>query len=172
MTNNNPNTIYAFADGMTIPTNLSKANVVSGKHATHINLVGENPFFIPISFQADSASFTYTFPQDEKGTGWHAFTLPFRADSIYVDGIPVALDDSLKHFWIYEFVAQGGNEEVIFAPVTELRSATPYIIAVLLFSVPLMCHSIDLAATRWLFRRQISSSVVLLLHRHPRTAIS
>lgn len=129
MTNNNPNTIYAFADGMTIPTNLSKANVVSGKHATHINLVGENPFFIPVSFQADSASFTYTFPQDEKGTGWHAFTLPFRADSIYVDGIPVALDDSLKHFWIYEFVAQGDNEEVIFAPVTELRSATPYIIA-------------------------------------------
>jgi hypothetical protein len=114
---------------MTIPTNLSNANVVSGKHAARINLVGDNPYFIPVSFQADSASFTYTFPQDEKGTGWHAFTMPFQADSVYVDGIPVALDDSLKHFWIYEFVAQGDYDEVIFAPVTELRGATPYIIA-------------------------------------------
>ena len=126
---NNPNVIYAFAEDMIVPASLDTCNAVSGKQAKHIRMVNDRPFFIPVSFQADSASFTYTFPETEKGTGWHALTLPFKADSVYVDSIPVALDDCLKHFWIYEFSAQGANGEVIFSPATELRAATPYIIA-------------------------------------------
>lgn len=125
----NPNVIYAFAQGMSVPTILDTCNYVSGKEARHIRLVNEKPFFVPVSFQADSATFAYTFPLTEDGTGWHSLTLPFRADSIYIDDIPVALDDSLKHFWIYEFSAQTSDGLVIFAPVTELRSSTPYIIA-------------------------------------------
>jgi len=125
----NPNTIYAFDSGMTVPTNLDTCNTVSGKQAKHIRLVNEKPFYIPVSFQTDSATFTYTFPLNEDGTGWHAITMPFRVDSIYVDSIPVALDDCLKHFWIYEFSAQGANGDAIFTPATELRGATPYIIA-------------------------------------------
>jgi len=125
----NPNVIYAFAEGMIVPANLDTCNAVSGKQAKHIRMVNDKPFFIPVSFKADSASFTYTFPKEEKGTGWHALTLPFKADSVYVDSIPVALDDCLKHFWIYEFSAQGANGEVIFSPATELRASTPYIIA-------------------------------------------
>jgi len=82
-----------------------------------------------VTFEADTATFTYTFPETENGTRWHAFTLPFEVDSIFVDSIPASLDDSLKHYWIYEFAAQGNNGEVIFAPVKVLRSATPYIIA-------------------------------------------
>jgi hypothetical protein len=92
-------------------------------------MVNDKPFYTPTSFVADSASFTYTFPEEEKGTGWHALTLPFKADSVYIDSIPVALDDCLKHFWIYEFSAQSLSGEVIFTPATELRAATPYIIA-------------------------------------------
>lgn len=125
----NPNVIYVFADDMTVPASLDTCNAVSGKYAKHIRMVNDKPYFIPVSFQADSASFTYTFPETEKGTGWHALTLPFQADSVYVDSIPVALDDCLKHFWIYEFSAQGANGEVIFTPATVLMSSTPYIIA-------------------------------------------
>ena len=55
--------------------------------------------------------------------------MPFEVDSIFVDSIPVMLDDSLKHFWIYEFTAEGSNGEAIFRPALELRSGTPYIIA-------------------------------------------
>ena len=127
--NRNPNTIYAFASGMEVPSSLDTCNAVSGKHATHIRLVGDKAFYNPVNFEADSASFTYTFPETEEGTGWHAFTLPFRADSIFVDNVPVSLDDEGKHFWIYEFAAQGDNGEVIFAPATVLRGSTPYIIA-------------------------------------------
>ncbi|MBO4550358.1 MAG: C10 family peptidase, partial [Bacteroidaceae bacterium] len=127
--NKNPNTIYAFAPEMEVPGSLDTCNAVSGGHANHIDLVNDKPLYVPVNFEADSASFTYTFPETEEGTGWHAFTLPFRADSIFVDDNYVALDDSLKHFWIYEFAAQGDNGEVIFAPAKVLRAETPYIIA-------------------------------------------
>ena len=130
--NRNPNTIYAFSQNMVVPANLdtsSVANVVSGAHSRRINLYNSNPYYNPVNFTADSASFTFTFPEIEAGTGWHAFTMPFEADSVFVDDIPVMLDDTLKHFWIYEFAAQGDNGEVIFAPATVLRGNTPYIIA-------------------------------------------
>ena len=127
--NRNPNTIYAFAPDMYIPANLDTTNVVSGGHARHIRLYSGNPYYLPKTFEADSASFTYTFPETETGTGWHTFTMPFKVDSIFVDSIPALLGDSTNHFWIYEFAAQGDNGEVIFAPATELRGGTPYIIA-------------------------------------------
>ena len=129
MPNRNPNTIYAFAHDMDMPESILESNAVSGGHASHINLVNDEPYYLPVNFNADSASFTYTFPETEKGTGWHAFTMPFETDSIFLDSIPVMLDDSLNHFWIYEFAAQGNNGEIIFQPATILRGNTPYIIA-------------------------------------------
>ncbi|MBO4551416.1 MAG: C10 family peptidase, partial [Bacteroidaceae bacterium] len=126
---NNPNVIYIFAADMTLPKTNSAFNAVIGSHAERIDLVNDKAYYIAKSFDADSASFTYTFPETEDGTKWHAFTMPFASDSILIDSIPVALDDSLKHFWIYEFGAEGDNGEVVFKPATELRSGTPYIIA-------------------------------------------
>ena len=128
--NKNPNTIYALAPDMERPRNLTNDyNVVLGGHAKRITLINDEPYYVPVTFEADTATFTYTFPETENGTQWHAFTMPFDADSILVDSIPVSLDDSLRHFWIYEFAAQGNNGEVIFAPVKVLRPSTPYIIA-------------------------------------------
>ena len=127
--NSNKNTIYAFAPGMDVPSSLDNSNAVSGNHASHINFVKEKPFYVSVNFVADEATFTYTFPTTEDGSGWHAFTMPFEADEITVDGSPVALDDPLNHFWIYEFAAQGDNGEVIFEPATVLRSGSSYIIA-------------------------------------------
>jgi len=127
--NKNPNTIYAFSQNMEVPANLDTCNVVSGAHTNRINLVNDKAYYIPVNFEADSASFTYTFPETENGTRWHAITIPFEVDSIFVDSIPVMLDDSLKHFWIYEFAAEGNNGELIFAPAKVLRGATPYLIA-------------------------------------------
>lgn len=126
---NNTNIIYAFASGMEVPSSLDGYNVVVGNHSERIDLVNDKAFYIPVSFTADTASFTYTFSETEAGTGWHAFTMPFKVDSIFVDDIFVTLDDTLKHFWIYEFSAEGNNGEVIFEPATILRANTPYIIA-------------------------------------------
>ncbi|MBQ7526488.1 MAG: C10 family peptidase [Bacteroidaceae bacterium] len=126
---NNRNVIYAFAPDMTLPKTNNTFNAVIGNHADRIDLVNDQAYYIPISFDADSASFTYTFPETEDGTGWHAFTMPFASDSLLLDSVPVALTDSLNHFWIYEFGAEGNSGEPIFKPATELRGGTPYIIA-------------------------------------------
>ncbi len=127
--NKNPNTIYAFGEQMVPPATLTESNLVHGKYASHINLFSGEPYYLPTTFRADSASFTYTFPATEAGTGWHAITMPFEADSIFLDDAPVTLDDTLKHFWIYEFVMEGYSGEVVFKPATHLRGGTPYIIA-------------------------------------------
>lgn len=129
MPNKNPNTIYAFAQGMELPKNADTVNYVLGNHAAHINLVREKPFYAPVNFEADTASFVFDFPDTESCNRWHAITMPFEADSIFVDGNYVSLDDTLKHFWIYEFAAQGNDNDVIFAPAKVLRANTPYIIA-------------------------------------------
>ena len=125
----NPNTIYAFGEDMNLPEGLDSCNVVQGKYAKNINLVSSEPYYLPVTFRADSASFTYTFPETEDGTAWHAFTIPFRVDDILIDSIPVALDDTLNHFWIYEFASESIDGQPIFKPATKLRSGTPYIIA-------------------------------------------
>ncbi|MBQ7461359.1 MAG: C10 family peptidase [Bacteroidaceae bacterium] len=127
--NKNPNTIYAFAADMKVPASLDTCNAVCGNHASHINLKADQPYYIPVSFEADTATFTYTFPETEAGTGWHAFTLPFKADSIFIDDEFVSLEDTTKHFWIYEFAAQSSYGDIVFTPATGLRGATPYIIA-------------------------------------------
>ena len=127
--NSNPNTIYAYAQNMELPASLSNSNAVCGNHADHINLVNDQPYYLPASFVADSASFTYTFAENEDGTKWHAFTMPFSVDSISIDDFEIQLGDTLNHFWIYEFAAEGDDGEVIFEPTTYLRRGTPYIIA-------------------------------------------
>ena len=127
--NKNPNTIYTFAQEMVLPASMDTCNAVSGNRARHINLVNDQPYYVPVSFTADTASFTYTFSETEAGTGWHAITMPFRADSVFVDDVYVPLDDATKHFWVYEFAFEGNNGEAIFATATELRGETPYIIA-------------------------------------------
>ncbi|MBO4550720.1 MAG: C10 family peptidase [Bacteroidaceae bacterium] len=127
--NKNPNTIYAFGENMVPPTTLTDYNLVHGKHASHINLINDEPYYLPATFRADSASFTYTFPETEAGTDWHAITMPFAVDSIFLDDQHILLSDTLKHFWIYEFAKEGWNGEIVFKPATTLRGGTPYIIA-------------------------------------------
>ena len=127
--NANHNTIYAFGADMAIPNGISNHNVVSGKHADQINLTSGSPYYLPATFRADVATFTYNFSETEDGTKWQAFTMPFEADSIFLDDVEVSLDDTLNHFWIYEFANQSMSGKVVFAPATRLRSGTPYIIA-------------------------------------------
>ena len=143
--NKNPNTIYAFGADMEVPASLDTTNVVSGNHANHINLFNDHPYYLPASFDADSASFTYTFAETEAGTGWHAFTMPFDVDSIFLDDNPVSLEDTLNHFWIYEFAAESDDGEPIFAPATTLRGGTAYIIAAdaQMAGRSLVCRSLD-----------------------------
>ncbi len=127
--NKNINTIYQVEEGTTPPTGLENSNLVVAGHASKVSFANLNPYYVPSSFTADSAYFYYNFDETTNGTKWEAFTMPFRADSIYIDSVPYALNDSTNHFWIYEFAFIGEDNEIIFEPAETLRGNTPYIIA-------------------------------------------
>ena len=129
--NKNPNSIYYFKNCTRIPTgSVEDANMVVDGHADVVNFYSEQPYYIPENFEADTAYFHYTFPDNaETGITWQAITLPFAADSISRGEFTYQLNDSLNHFWIYEFTAIDDEGKPIFEPAKELRANTPYLIA-------------------------------------------
>ena len=129
-TSRNPNVIYAFSSRMDVPAKLDTSNVVSGSHADNIRLVNDQPYYVPVNFTADTASFTYTFPVEaETPIAWQTITMPFDVDSITRGDFTYELGDTLNHFWIYEFVRTDDNGVPVFKEATVLRGNTPYIIA-------------------------------------------
>lgn len=129
--NKNPNAIYYFKNCTRIPTgSVEEANMVVDGHADVVNFYSDYPYYIPDNFDADTAYFHYSFPDNaEKGIAWQAITLPFAADSISRGEFAYQLNDSLNHFWIYEFMAIDDDGNPIFEPARELRANTPYLIA-------------------------------------------
>lgn len=128
--NKNPNTIYGFSPNMAVPNINGTCNVVSGNHASNIKLDSDNPFYIPCSFKADTATFVYTFPADlETDIVWQTITMPFNVDSICRGDFTYQLNDTLNHFWIFEFAETDDDGNPVFKPATVLRGNTPYIIA-------------------------------------------
>ncbi len=129
VSNKNPNTIYAVPQGLQVPTGLTDKNLVTGDSASVINLTDGYPYYLPLTFNADTAYFHHVFPMNSNSTGWETFTLPFAADSIYIDGKSKALNDTLNHFWIYEYAWSEDDGTPIFTEATQLRGNTPYLIA-------------------------------------------
>ena len=129
--NKNPNTIY-YLDNMTrVPVGtVTEANCIVDGHADVVNFYSDYPYYIPDNFDADTAYFHYTFPVNkESDIAWQTMTLPFAADSIFRGEFTYQLNDSLNHFWIYEFSAIDDDSTPIFTPATKLRANTPYLIA-------------------------------------------
>lgn len=129
--NKNPNAIYCFKDCSRIPTGtITDANMVVDGHANVVNLYSGYPYYVPDFFEADTAYFHYDFSAEtETGMTWHALTLPFAAETISRGEFIYQLNDSLNHFWIYEFSAINDEGTPIFTPARELRANTPYLIA-------------------------------------------
>jgi hypothetical protein len=126
----NPNVIYAFSSQMQIPERLDTSNVVSGAHSDKIRIVSGYPYFVPTNFKADTATFVYTFPADlETEVAWKTVTMPFDVDSIVRGEFTYQLNDTLNHFWIYEFAQTDDDGNPVFKPATALHGGTPYIIA-------------------------------------------
>ena len=126
----NPNTIYVFTDGTSVPTLVGgRANIVQGARADSVVLQSGHHFFVPSAFTASTAILSHTFPDDADGSGWQALTLPFNVQKLRIDGTEYPLNDEAGHFWLYEFYALGDDGRPQFEPATELRANTPYLIA-------------------------------------------
>ena len=126
----NPNTVYAFSANMDLPDRLDTSNVVRGSHSDKIRLTKGYSYYVPTNFKADTATFTFTFPADlETEMAWETITMPFDVDSIVRGEFTYQLNDTLNHFWIYEFAETDDNGNPVFKPATVLYASTPYIIA-------------------------------------------
>lgn len=156
--NKNPNTIYAVTEGTDIPTGLDNSNLVSADSANVINITGGQPYYVPLTFTAKEACYHHPIPEDADGKGWQAFTLPFAADTITVNGKGMALNDPDNHFWIYEYAWNDDNSEPLFTPAEQLRGNTPYIIAA---DSCLAGQTIDFHATDVSFFKATSTKAVV-----------
>ena len=131
----NPNCLYLLADGADVPSDLTNKNVVKGNTATTIALVDGSPFYSPISFTANSISYTRTFTLAAAGKegGWNTIMLPFAPTSVKVGedekGWFQSDSDTDKHFWLRTFTGDASGH-VDFGYPTAMEAYVPYLIAV------------------------------------------
>lgn len=140
MPNNNPNTLYLFDEGASIPEGVKGLNVVKGFSAEKITLKDGFDFYSPINFMADRVSYTRT-PQlayngEATAVGWDTMVLPFAATkAIRVSDNKnltwfTSATESGKNMWIKEFSGVEDGTTLYYNYPTKLKANTPYIIAV------------------------------------------
>ncbi len=135
----NPNTIYAYTEGLNLSSGIEDCNIVEDNVAEEVKLSTDYAYFNPVHFTANSASLTHefstTFEKAYDGVnGWEAITLPFKPDGVRVDGEEVnwkhGTDDGV--FYLREFSYEEGDGTVMFTDVEDISSMrrdTPYVIA-------------------------------------------
>ena len=129
----NPNLLLYLNASATAPSNIK--NVVKGGKAGTITLsdaTGNNNFYCPVAFHADSVVYTHNFQQTtEIGIcrGWETIALPFDVDTIYHEkGLTLtpfanyADSDSYSPFWLYTL------EKNNITPASSIKANTPYLI--------------------------------------------
>ena len=127
--NRNPNTLYVVSGSSSRPLWMDDSNLVFDGQAEHIRLVDGKAFYVPVTFTAEEATFSHTFPDTTNGTAWETFLMPFAADHITVDSVEYPLNGEATPFCIYEFSRLDNSYMPSFTPAKLLRENTPYIIA-------------------------------------------
>ena len=134
--NSNPNTIYYFDEGTTVPAALQQHNVVCGGVAQgNITLLDGYNYYVPSSFMVDGeVAYVRSFQQGGDGRkGWHTIVLPFDVEKVTVDGKQVdwchANNGRSYDFWLCELTAMDDGEMRVKA-ADEWQACKPYLIAV------------------------------------------
>lgn len=137
-TSASPNCLYLLDEGATVPTGLSKNNVVKGNTAETIELTDGYDFYSPIDFKATKITYTRQFTgyNTENNQGWSTISLPFAVSRITCEEKPEKpLDwfhsesDTGKNFWLMAF-SNDGPDNVNFDYASSFEANTPYIITV------------------------------------------
>ena len=131
--NNNPNTLYYFRGNQTVPTSLSKKNVVKEAVSSSIIWVGGYDYYVPKSFTATKISYSFTPVQAYNGNGgWQTIMLPYSVSSVTSGGVKKVWSkksDSDGQFLLKKFSGDT-SKGVSFANVDSWTPSTPYILAV------------------------------------------
>lgn len=133
--NSNPNTLYYFSEGATIPQGLEDDhdNLVVGGKASRINLVDGYDFQVPMAFVASEISYSRIPSLLTDGNGyWETIALPFDVAEITLNGHPIdffhSADDSGKDFWVRYFSAYEGAN-LFFGFTDRMEANVPYLVA-------------------------------------------
>lgn len=131
----NPNCIYTFAAGASVPAELQGKNVVVGSTAEKMVITDNEPLVLPCNFTAKQISYTRTFAKGNNGDdkGWETIVLPFAPTSVTVDGAAISwfsnIADSGRKFWLYNFI-NSIDGTAYFNLAQQFQANTPYLIAV------------------------------------------
>ena len=128
----NPNLLVYVNNNSQVPENHN--NVVVNGVAREIVLAdtneGNNNFFAPQPFVAESISYTRNFEQQTKigiSRGWETIALPFDVQSVRHeqrgDIAPFGSSVSDKHFWLRRLSPEGLQQD------TQIEANTPYVIS-------------------------------------------
>ncbi|MBP5388232.1 MAG: C10 family peptidase [Prevotella sp.] len=131
--NNNPNALYFFKGNQTVPTSLSKKNVVKEAVSSSITWVGGYDYYVPKAFTTTKISYSFTPVQAYNGNGgWQTIMLPYTVSSVTSGGVKKVWSkksDSDGQFLLKEFSGDTSSG-VSFANVDSWTPCTPYILAV------------------------------------------
>ena len=128
----NPNMlIYVAADSLA-PQN--RDNIIVGDVAKNIVLTdaatGNNNFYVPQQFTAESISYTRNFQQQTQvgvSRGWESIALPFDVQSVkhekQSDIAPFGSTESGKHFWLRRLTPDGLQR------ATRIEANVPYVLS-------------------------------------------
>lgn len=129
----NPNLLLYLKEGSTAPTGIN--NVIIGgttKKITLVDATGNNNFYCPVEFHADSVVYTRNFQQKTEvgvSRGWETIVLPFAVNTIKHETkgtlTPFASYwgyDYQRPFWLYTL------EQNNISSASQIEANVPYLI--------------------------------------------
>ncbi len=123
----NPNALYLFDAGITVPSTLDGRNVVTALQANNIQLTDGYAFTTPVNFKAETVSYTRTLANSTLSeNNWQSIALPFAPTAISCEGSAVSIDQS--RIYLRRFAGQDATLKPIFESASTITANEPFII--------------------------------------------
>ena len=130
----NPNVVYLLGAADTVPAGLQGKNVVLGTVAPSLSLTAGHPFFTPVDFTAQQATFTRSLEPAGEHYNWSTMVLPFAPQRVLAQGNEInwrhAPAGRSQQVLVLELVEEdAASSELIFDYAAQMHSCRPYLVA-------------------------------------------
>ena len=130
----NPNVVYLLGAADTVPAGLQGKNVVLGTVAPSLSLTAGHPFFTPVDFTAQQATFTRSLEPAGERYNWSTMVLPFAPQRVLAQGNEInwrhAPAGRSQQVLVLELVEEdAASSELIFDHAAQMHSCRPYLVA-------------------------------------------
>lgn len=129
----NPNAVYVFDGGRTIPTSLQGANVVQAGKAAEIRLQDGYPYYSPVAYTASSIAYSRKMATAGNGEQWETMALPFEVQAVKAAGASIDWrhgNTAEGDFWLRQFTQVDADGRICFDAVEKADGLVPYLVSV------------------------------------------